>query len=78
MERSLLVNEPAVTCPQDQVQKPKSLNKDRKRSDYCLLDKRIVVNTFNWNIAYSEVKIQTITAVHVAFPFLLLFPEIDL
>lgn len=30
VERSLLVNEPAVTCPQDQVQKAKNLQKHMK------------------------------------------------
>lgn len=33
MERGLLVNEPAVTCPQDQVQKAKNLWKDRRTDD---------------------------------------------
>lgn len=33
VERSLLVNEPAVTGPQDQVQKAKYLSKDRKTDE---------------------------------------------
>lgn len=47
VERSLLVNEPAVTCPQDQVQKPKNLQKDGKTDEiicdvYCVLLKLTV------------------------------------
>lgn len=33
VERSLLVNEPTITCPQDQVQKPKNLQKEKETGE---------------------------------------------
>lgn len=67
VERSLLVNEPAVTCPQDQVQKPKRLNKDRKTSDYW----RSVVggNTSDLNISYLNSYIHYCVCSCCIFPF---------
>lgn len=40
VERSLLVNEPAVTCPQDQVQKAKNLKKDTRTVSMISEDKQ--------------------------------------
>lgn len=61
VERSLLVNEPAVTCPQDQVQKPKGLNKDRKRNNYWRLDMFGGTNIVYCTLSCFVVNIFTLT-----------------